>query len=288
MKVVETLGLMKRSWYFVKKDKEIIVLTILSILLSLAVIAASGFIVATCNILPERVMQATEDRLEFYRAFFSMTPLEHLKFFGWMGGSMFCFHFVNIFFLSAIVSIVILRIYGQSPTIFDGIAETLSKLHLLLAWTGFLTTILLVLKILGSRTRSWLAGGALGALEVACTFFSFFVVPIILVSGLGPIAAFKESATLVKRRWGNQVTASFSFSLLWMLILFFGMLLTISLHASGHLVLAALVVSLTATSICLILATEYAFCAVLYVYAAEDRVPDGFSASMLDRAVRHD
>ena len=53
-----------------------------------------------------------------------------------------------------------------------------------------------------------------GIIGVVWSIATFFVVPVIAYENLGPIDAFKRSAQLMKKKWGESLGATFSFALI--------------------------------------------------------------------------
>jgi len=51
-------------------------------------------------------------------------------------------------------------------------------------------------------------------LGTAWTIMTYFVMPVIVIGGVGPIEAFKRSAGTLKRTWGEALVGSFSLGLL--------------------------------------------------------------------------
>ena len=47
-----------------------------------------------------------------------------------------------------------------------------------------------------------------GLLSVACAVATYFVLPVLVVEGFGPIAAIKRSSGLLRQTWGETVTGS--------------------------------------------------------------------------------
>jgi hypothetical protein len=48
-------------------------------------------------------------------------------------------------------------------------------------------------------------------------YLTFFVVPVLVAEGVGPIEAIKRSKGMFTRTWGNQFAASFGFGLVYLL-----------------------------------------------------------------------
>jgi hypothetical protein len=59
-----------------------------------------------------------------------------------------------------------------------------------------------------------------GLIGIVWSVTTFFVVPVIAYEELGPIAAFKRSASLMREKWGESLGASFSFGLIQLAALF--------------------------------------------------------------------
>jgi hypothetical protein len=55
---------------------------------------------------------------------------------------------------------------------------------------------------------------------VVWSIATFFVVPVIAYENLGPIDAFKHSASLMKQKWGESLGATFNFGIIQFIALF--------------------------------------------------------------------
>jgi hypothetical protein len=79
----------------------------------------------------------------------------------------------------------------------------------------------------------WLGKIITGLIGIVWSVTTFFVVPVIAYENLGPIAAFKRSATLMKEKWGESLGATFSFGIVQLLAIF---LLVIPSGLAGYLI----------------------------------------------------
>jgi hypothetical protein len=96
---------------------------------------------------------------------------------------------------------------GREPDL--GAAKTIarSRIPAIAGWA--LISVLVSLLISAIRNRGGSAGNILGAVGAAAWgFVTFLVLPVLALEGIGPIAAIKRSGTLVKDRWGQQVTGN--------------------------------------------------------------------------------
>lgn len=208
---------------------------------------------------------------------------------------LFAFYFVNYFvilyFNSALVACAILRLKGSEPTLGDGFHAANACLPQILGWALVTATVGLILKVIESRSEKvgQIVAGLLGA---AWSITTYFVVPILVVERKGPVEAFTRSLAILKKAWGESLTANFSVSSILFLIGLVPMLLAIGLGAMGIasdslvltiagfglLVVFVLLLSLISTTLHTIIL------AALYVYAAEGSVPEAFEGGQLEAA----
>ncbi len=118
-----------------------------------------------------------------------------------------------VFFNTALVHCTHLYFSGQKPTIGDGLRFSLTRIGAIFAWAVFAATVGLILKVIQDSL------GTLGKIITGSSVSSgaiatFFVVPVIAYEDLGPIGAFKRSASLMREKWGESLSASFSFGLI--------------------------------------------------------------------------
>ena len=128
-----------------------------------------------------------------------------------------------------------LRMDGGDPTV--GIALRGASAH----WpavTGFAAvsvTVGLILQAMRDR------GGIVGAVvswigDVAWSVLTYLALPVIVIEGAGTVEAIKGSSALVKRTWGEQVTANVGFGLLNMALIVPAVLLAFLVGPVGGVV----------------------------------------------------
>ena len=204
---------------------------------------------------------------------------------------LFAFYAVNycviIFFNSALVACAMIRFKGGDPTFRDGWRAASRRLPQIAAWAIVSATVGLVLRIIESRSEKF--GRVVAAvLGMAWTVTTYFVVPILVIEKAGPIEALQRSVSVMKRTWGESLSASFSagfinfmLSLPGVILIVLGMLLVASensLPGVGLIVggvILLLLASLISSAVNAILLTA------IYLYATEGSVPDYFDRNMI-------
>lgn len=126
------------------------------------------------------------------------------------------FYFVQytviIFFNSALVGAAQIRLKGGDPTVGDGINIALRNLTSILGYALIAATVGLILKII--RDKAGFVGKILAAFGgIAWSLATYLVVPVLVAQGVGPIEAIKQSASILKRTWGEQIAGSIGIGL---------------------------------------------------------------------------
>jgi len=116
--------------------------------------------------------------------------------------------FIIIFFNSALVFCALQSFAGKEPSLRAGLATAAGRLPQILAWSFVAATVGLILNALQNFLKDKLGflGALLGGLgEVAWAVVTYFVVPVLVVDGVGPIEAVKRSSAILRRTWGESV-----------------------------------------------------------------------------------
>ena len=122
-------------------------------------------------------------------------------------------YFVIVFFNMALIHCTSLYFKGQEVTVRQGIDFSISRIGSIFAWAVFAGIVGGVLRIIQENAGS-LGKIITGLVGVVWSIATFFVVPVIAYENIGPIAAFKRSANLMKEKWGERIGAGFSFFLI--------------------------------------------------------------------------
>ncbi len=198
-------------------------------------------------------------------------------------------YFVIIFFNSALVTCALIRLRGGDPTIGDGLRAAAKCLPAILGWSLLSAVVGMVIQSIEERVGI-LGRFIVGFIGIAWAIASYFVIPVIVTENVGPIQALKRSAAIIKKTWGETLTAQVGLSVL----VFAAGLVTAALMAGGGAVMAtspALGGSLMALGFVWIFtavvvgATLHAILtAALYLYAADGKVPQNFDNELLQNA----
>jgi hypothetical protein len=207
---------------------------------------------------------------------------------------LFCFYVVNyfviVFFNSALVACAIIRFRGGDPTVSDGFRAATKRLPVIFGWSLVSATVGVLLKAIESRSER--AGQIVASLlGIGWSIATYFVVPVLVVENVGPVDAVKRSWAVIKRTWGESIGANFGIgfitflcSLACLVPIFGGIfLLSEGMAAAGMGAIVIgfvglILVSLSSSALNSILL------AALYLYAADQEVPEQFDPRMMQRA----
>lgn len=199
-------------------------------------------------------------------------------------------YFVIVFFNSALVACAIMRLKGGNPGIADGLRASMARLPQICGWAAVSATVGLTLRVVESRSEK--LGKILAAVfGLAWTITTYFVIPVLVVEKAGPIEATKRSLSVVRKTWGEALAANFGIGI----VTFLSLLPGIAAVMAGVFLLSggsqAIGIALIVVGVCWILLTTLVSSAIdsillsaLYLYAAEDQVPQGFDRGVLHNA----
>jgi hypothetical protein len=274
-KIAITMSLMKASWQILKKDKELLLLPVISGVCCLSVMTIFIVLGLEHGWLRSFAKDATAQQ-------------KHLAY--WF---MFLFYYCNylviIFFNSAIIACAVIRMNGGNPTLEDGLQAAVSRLPQIAGWALIASTVGFLLGMVESgsqRGRGFIAG----ILGISWSVISYLAIPLIVVEKINPIFAMDFSMEMMRRTWGEQVIGNFSFGLIFSLFFLpvFPLLFLLSktwgaasflpIIFSGFMYLIILSIFQSAL--------QNIFNAVIYVFAREGKVPGEFSAEQLKNVMR--
>jgi len=139
---------------------------------------------------------------------------------------MFLFYFINyfvvVFFNMALIHCSKLYFNGEEVSVSIGLKFSASRIGVIMSWALFAATVGTILKII-QENSGWLGKVITGLIGIVWGITTFFVVPVIAYENLGPLAAFKRSALLMKEKWGESLAATFSLGLIQTLVFLLAM-----------------------------------------------------------------
>lgn len=200
-------------------------------------------------------------------------------------------NFVIVFFNTALVSCALIRFSGGNPTLGDGLSAAISRLPQILGWALLTATVGMILKRIEDRVP--IAGKiVVGLIGMGWAVVTFMVVPILAAEKLGPFAAVKRSAGLLRKTWGETLVGQVSLGAVQFLFVLPAILaLVVAGYLSGTTssYWPLLIVGAVAILYFIVLAIAFStlqqiFLAAVYQYAAQGTVPAGFSQDLIQSA----
>jgi hypothetical protein len=273
--IEQTFALMRQSWGVLRRDRELLVFPFISLFSVGAVIAVFAFVANAGGGL-ERLAAASR-----IRDYSTLSTGDWVL----MAAFYLSVTFTGIFFNAALVSAALERLRGGNPTVSSGLRAAARRWPAIFGWALIATTVGLVLQAVRDRSGGLLGRIVASLFEGVWAYLTFFVVPVLVAEGLGPIEAIKRSGSLFKASWGQQVTAAFGFGIVYALagIAAFGVTaLSFAVHPVLGVAVGVVVFGLL---IGVVTALEGIFKAALYEFASGG-TPSGFERSTLANAYR--
>ncbi len=286
-----TLG---RSWQFAKISygiiwdfKKLMIFPLLSTIAAAAIIAsfvaplwASGTIETWLAFADEEsgTVASTSDQVTMYVTLFLFY---------------FCTYFVMVFFNAALTACAMKVVEGETPTIGYGLSMAGKRLPQILGWAFVSALIGVLLKAIENVNER--AGYFIAAiLGSAWTALTYFVVPVVVMEGVGPITAIKRSVSTLKSTWGEALIGNFSMGILAFLVIVPAFivvgLLAATAYAAGNMtlvwILIALGVLFMVTALAASSAADVIFKALLYNHATGRSVPANIDQALFNDAFR--
>lgn len=273
--IEHTFGLMKASWGILKQDRELLAFPLMAALAVGIVAGLFGF-VAYSGGLFERLDAASEAR-----AAETMTTGDWIL----MAAFYLSVTFVGIFFNAALVAAAIERLRGGNPTIASGLRVAAARWPAIFGWAVIATTVGLILQSIRERSSGILGRILASFIAGVWAYVTFFVVPVLVVEGVGPIEAIRRSGSLFRNSWGQQVTAAFGFGFAYSLAAMAALAVSFAAFSLHPFVGVPVAVVAFGLAISTVAALEGIFKAALYDFASGGQ-PLGFERASLANAYR--
>jgi len=271
-----TWQITKLSWKVLQLDRELIFFPIMGTLGAIIVgVIAAGVFAGT----------GTFDRLGSGETEFNVVDLI-ITLVAYFGGL-----YMVIFFNAALVAAARERLEGGDPNVMSGIRAVRGMWLAILGWTIITGTVGLILQALQSMARENSHGVMrivamilVALLQTAWAYITFFVIPVLVVERVGPIGAIRRSGRLLRQSWGEQLTASFSFFLIYLLALLIvaiPVVVLIFLWPVGAIIVGVILGGIALASVA---AMEGIFKAALYEWVSEGKGSEWFDQQLLSNA----
>ena len=267
-RISNTIALAKVSWRVLRKDRELLLIPVLSFLASIAVLALI-WLPTLSAIDTSTLAGESEDPGAVLLVVGIITAM--------------ALSVISVFFNGALVAGAHERLSGGDPTVRSAVGRAFSRLPGLLPWAILTGTVGLILQAARERA-GWLGRFVVNMVGMAWQTATFLVVPAIVIDDHGAVSGLKASAALLKRTWGENIAARVGFGLLGFVAIIPAVLVVVATGALGGaaLVLGILVaVPYLALVVVVLTALNAVFQTALYLYATTGSVPTEFDDSNL-------
>jgi hypothetical protein len=185
-----------------------------------------------------------------------------------------------------------IRLEGGDPTLSDGLHIAFKKMVPIFEYAAISATVGMLLRALEERA-GFLGRIVIGLIGLSWTLTTFLTVPVLVTKDVGAIDAVKESASVFRRTWGEQVVANVGIGLATFVIVLLMALVSVPLiiliSSISEVLLIPLVLSLLGGFLLLALvssALKGIYSAALYRYATTGDPGEHFPAEMMEEAFR--
>lgn len=203
-------ALFKSTWGVMMADKEMVTFPLLAglvtIVTSLTIFGLGFAAMATNPALAESVSTAAQS-LDSGEA----PPMTVVLFILLLFVYYLIMAFIANYFMTALAGAALIRFEGGDPSFGDGIRIANSRLGAIFGYSAIAATVGVLLSLLRNRGgEGGNSGGrilsALGG--TAWNIATFLVVPVLAAQKTSPINAIKQSASLLRRTWGEQLVGA--------------------------------------------------------------------------------
>lgn len=277
-KLRNSWALMKASANVLRLDKELMLFPLLS---GIATIVVSATFIA-----PFFAVAGSLDAVG--------PMLEDGSYLGYVGGFAYyvAIYAVIFFFNTALVGAAMIRLDGGDPTVGDGISIAWSKLPTVMGYAVIAATVGMILKAIEERV-GFIGSLIIGLIGVSWTMATYLTVPVLVSKDVSAVDAVKESASVFKDTWGEQVVANAGMGIVFFLIAVVMMVtfvpITIMLASVNEALVIPMVISIFGGMVFLGLLSstlQGIYSAALYRYATTGDPGHGFDTDLMQNAFR--
>lgn len=183
-------------------------------------------------------------------------------------------------FAGALVAGANERFEGGNPTLGSSFSKAMTRFGSIVGWTATNATVGVVLSAVREKA-GFLGDIVVSLIGAAWNIVTWLVMPVIIVEGIGPLAAAKRSAVLIKSKWGENLIAQGGLGLFGLLLVLPGVIAFVALSSVLPVVGIPLLVLYLAVVFTVLSALGAIFRTALYRFSAGLPVGDVFSESML-------
>lgn len=265
-RIARSWELARQSFRVLMRDKELLLLPVLS---GLAVLAVCATFLAGVVLAGGQGLEADAPVVWPLLALFYVVT-----------------YTVGFFFQAALIAGALERLAGGDPTLSSALGAAWRRLGAIVTWGVIAGTIGLVLKSV--QERSQLVGRlVIGLLGVAWSLATWFMVPVLVMERASVGDSFKRSAALFKRTWGEALAGNVGLGLAAFLVFLpIAAVAVLVGAAAGPAAAVGVGVPLGALAGVFFSALQGVFVAALYRYATTGEVAAGYDRALIAGAFR--
>ena len=199
---------------------------------------------------------------------------------------------IIFFFNAGLVGATLIRLDGGDPTVGDGMNIATKKLPTILGYAVIAATVGMVLRAIEERVGA-LGRIVVGLIGMSWSLTTYLTVPVLVSKDVRAIDAVKESASIFRRTWGEQVVGNAGIGLatflLFALMTAVGVPLVILVSSINEAFAIPMWITLGVGYFFLALlsaALQGIYSAALYRFATTGDAGEHFNAAMMDQAFR--
>ena len=201
---------------------------------------------------------------------------------------LFMLYFVTTFFASLFTAALVFAVnqvfHDEEPDIKESIRAAWQRKGPILAWSAIAAVVSLLLKWLEQQDNT-LSSVANMVFGIAWSVTTFFIIPVIVFEDVTVKTMFTRSAETFKDTWGESIGVGFGVAIIQFAVAAVGILIAAgaflvfgALFPALGIVLGVVLFGAALLAAYLVGQTIWAVTkTALYVYAAEDRIPDEFA-----------
>ena len=266
-----TWSLTKTSMVVLRKDKELLLFPIMGFVIIGIIIGVAAAVLSSTGAF-DRL--GNDDNLQSLQG--SDIAIAIIVVFSGM--------FVVNYFNAALMGAARHRLKGGDPNLGTGFAAVNKHIGAVFGWSIIGTIIMLLLLYARSKTDSFIGRLMVGIVGSMWSYATFFVLPVLIVEGVGPITAIRKSSGHLRRTWGEQLVSNFGFGILRMIAVLPAVLAGFLLFSLSPVLGIITVMPLLALGLSIVNSLEGIFKMALYEYIAEGVEPQFFDKEVLANA----
>jgi hypothetical protein len=280
-KISRSWSLAGQCWDVLKEDPKLLIFPLLS---SIALLILLGSFALPVFALYHGLQPAVADgtahtsRLLFYITTYAFYVISYT---------------VMMFFNSALISVALKRLDGESASVSDGFQAALGNLPAIVGYALIAATVGTLLRAIEERV------GLVGRIVVAIigagwTLATAMTLPVLIEENVGPVEAISRSLDLLKRNWGENLIGNGGISIGLAVIAIpvvivsaLIMLAAVATQAPASMILGGLFFALTIITLGLVSTTLHTiYTAALYRFATGSKENAGIDGDLLEAAYR--